>query len=247
MVDVRSMKWSFSRLNSFYSCKHAWFRSYILKERGLGNSFANYGTMVHEIFEKYAKGQLEIFELSDEFEKQFESNVWDFPPNRYVDLCESYKNQGIDYFNNFDGFDDYKILGVEKEINFEIDGYKFIGYIDSLLENKEGNLIIQDFKSKASFKSKAEKKEYARQLYLYSIPIIEEYNKYPTKLIFNMFRKQNIVEIPFDIKALEEAKEWALNTIKLISKEEKFEANINEFFCNQLCNHREICEERLIK
>jgi hypothetical protein len=245
LVDVKAMQWSFSRLNSFHGCKHAWYRSYILKERGEGNSFAEYGLLVHAIFEAYAKGDLEVYELVDEFEKQYDSKVWDFPPNKYVDLSESYKNQGIEYFTNFDGFDDYKIIGIEKKIEFKIEDYKFIGYIDSLLEDKDENLIIQDYKSKAKFKSKKEKKEYARQLYIYTIPIIEEYKKNPYKLIFNMFRKNEIVEIPFNIKDLEEAKKWVLDTIGMISKEKNFDATVNDFFCNQLCNHRATCEERL--
>lgn len=245
MVDIDNMVWSFSRLNSFHGCKHAWYRSYVLKEKGVNNSFAEYGTMVHEIFERYAQGELEVYELVNEFDQQYESRVWDFPPNKYVNLVESYKNQGIDYFTNFDGFDDYKILGIEKKINFELEGFKFVGFIDSLLEDKNKNIIVQDFKSKASFKSKKEKKEYGRQLYLYSSNMVEEYGKYPDKLVFNMFRKNNIEEIPFNINDFEEAKKWALNTIELISKEKDFEAKVDDFFCSQLCNFRYECEERL--
>jgi len=245
LVDIDNMVWSFSRLNSFHGCKHAWYRSYVLKEKGVNNSFAEYGTMVHEIFERYAQGELEVYELVNEFDQQYESRVWDFPPNKYVNLVESYKNQGIDYFTNFDGFDDYKILGIEKKINFELEGFKFVGFIDSLLEDKNKNIIVQDFKSKASFKSKKEKKEYGRQLYLYSSNMVEEYGKYPDKLVFNMFRKNNIEEIPFNINDFEEAKKWALNTIELISKEKDFEAKVDDFFCSQLCNFRYECEERL--
>jgi hypothetical protein len=217
----------------------------VLKERGEGNSFAEYGTLVHQIFEDYTSGKLEVYELVDEFERQYDSRVWDFPPNKYVDLSESYKNQGIEYFTTFDGFDNYKILGTEKKLNFEIGGYKITGYIDSILEDENENIIIQDYKSKAKFKSKLEKKEYARQLYIYAIEIINEYKKNPSKLIFNMFRKGEIVEIPFNIKELEEAKKWVLDTIDAISKEENFEATVNDFFCNTLCNHRSQCLERL--
>jgi len=245
LVNVKEMVWSFSRLNSFHGCKHAWYNSYVLKDRGESNSFAIYGTLVHQLFEDYTSGKLEVYELVEEFEKQYDSNVWDFPPNKYVNLSDSYRSQGVEYFTSFDGFDEYKILGTEKKINFEIDGYKFVGYIDSLLEDEYGKMIVQDYKSKAAFKSKKEKKEYARQLYLYSVPLIEEYGKCPDKLVFNMFRKQKMEEIKFDVKDLEEAKKWALDTIEAVSKEEEFPATINDFFCNQLCNMRAKCEERL--
>lgn len=244
-INIDNFVWSFSRLNSFHGCKHAWYKSYVLKEKGVSNSFATYGTLVHQLFEDYTNGKFEVYELVDEFEKQYDSNVWDFPPNKYVDLCESYRNQGIEYFTSFEGFDEYNIIGTEKKINFEIEGYKFVGYIDSLMEDEYNNMIVQDYKSKASFKSKKEKMEYTRQLYLYSVPLIEEYKKNPSKLIFNMFRKQKIEEIPFNIKDFEEAKKWALDTIESVSKEEEFPATVNDFFCSQLCNFRYECEERL--
>lgn len=243
MIDVKNMRWSFSRLNSFYTCKLAWKKTYIDKEKGDNNCFAQYGLLVHEILEKYAKEDLAVFELPNEFEKDFvEKITYDFPPNKYVDLFESYHNEGIDYFNNFDGFDEFKILGVEKEIKFKLDDYEFIGYIDLLLEDKSGNIIVFDHKSKSGFKSKKEKAEYARQLYLYSIPVIDEIKKYPTKLIFNTFRKQKLIEVPFVLKDFEEAKKWAIDTIELIAKEENFEENPDMFNCNYLCNHRYNCD-----
>lgn len=243
MIDISDFKWSFSRLNSFHGCKLAWYKTYILKEKGVNNSFAEYGTLMHETLEKFCLGELEVYELSTYFRQQFDNKSWDFPYNSYVDLYSSYRKQGVDYLNCFENFQG-NILGVEKELNFIIGGYQFTGYIDLVLQDNNGDIIILDHKSKSEFKSIQEKREYTRQLYLYAIQIFNEYGKYPTKFMFNMFRKQNIIVIPFNMSDLEETKTWMLNTIDVISKEEKFEASPDEFMCNYLCNHRNSCNIR---
>lgn len=62
----------------------------------------------------------------------FDEVIEEFPPNKYVDMQQTYYEKGLDYFNNIDLiFDDYEILGVEKEVRFKIDEYDFIGFIDS--------------------------------------------------------------------------------------------------------------------
>ena len=57
-------------------------------------------------------------------------------------------------------------IGAESEFN---------GIIDLVYEDEQGRLIVHDYKSKSSFKNKAEQKKYARQLYLYSLHIKEKY------------------------------------------------------------------------
>jgi CRISPR/Cas system-associated exonuclease Cas4 (RecB family) len=237
--------WSFSRINGFASsCPYAWYLQYVECRNGENNSFGEYGTFVHEILEKYAKDELAIFELSDYYKENFDANIpHRFPKNKYVSLYESYFNAGLEYFNDyFEGFDDYKILGVEKEVRFKLeDKYNFVGYIDLLLQDENGDLIVYDHKSKGGFKSKKEIKEYARQLYLYSIPVINEYKKMPKKLIFNMFKKHEIVEVEFTGEGLEEAKKWAVDTIHSIENCEDFPPKKDQFFCSNICNFRSTC------
>ena len=206
------------------------------------NAFAQFGTFGHSLLEKYYSKQLEFFELSQHYDKNYSNNVkLKFPPNAYVNLNEAYYNAGKEYFDNFEGFmDDCEVLGIEEEINVKIGGYNFIGYIDLILKSNDGIIII-DHKSKSKFKSKKEKAEYLRQLYLYSIHIYEKYNQYPTKLIFNMFRNNTVIEEQFDIKAFEEAKQWCLNTIAKIYEDTEFLTNSDDFFCNWLCSTRANC------
>ena len=96
--------------------------------------------------------------------------------------------------------------------------------------------------SKSSFKSKKEQAEYARQLYLYALHVKKKYGKYPELLQFSMFRKNVVIEIPFDEKSLNEAVRWAKETVKEIRECWDFAPNCDEFFSENLCNHREYCD-----
>ena len=173
-------------------------------------------------------------------------------------MSELYYQDGKKYFDTFEGLSgDYKVLGTEQKINLEIQGYKFIGYIDLILENS-GNIILVDHKSRNKFNSRKLAEQYFRQLYVYSIYIQNKYKKDPSKLVFNLFRKGELVEMPFNRFKQEEAIDWVLQTIAKISRDCNFEDKISlnyqrknkdisefkkdDFFCNELCSMKRYCE-----
>ena len=140
----------------------------------------------------------------------------------------------------------------------DIDGDIFIGFIDLIVKDKNtGRYIVVDHKSKSKFKNEEERDEYARQLYLYALYIKAEYGEFPSHLIFNMFRANDVVTIDFDEKKLEKAVFWFKNTIENIKKDNKFDDKItilfrqkkkplkefkkDDFFCNELCGVRSYC------
>lgn len=245
---IAQMRWSFSRLNSFYNCKYEWHRHYIDCEPSKDSFFGVYGSFCHKILEMYAKRELSLFDLSQYYEEHFAEEVpYDAPPNKHVDIKADYYQKGLDYFDNIDlPIDRYEVVGVEKQIEFELGGYPFVGFIDLLLRDKnDGKLIIVDHKSgsikllKSGEVSKSDREhflEFKRQLYLYSIPIIEEFGEGSVKqLRWNLFKQRDWISIPFDNKGFEEAKDWALTTIKLIENEREWEPKVDYFFCNFLC------------
>lgn len=248
LMEIDKMTWSYSRINSFVTCKYMWYLTYIKGLKGKQNGYAASGTFSHSILERFAKGELEIWDLLDEFIDNYETEVpYKFPPNKYVDLGEKNYNSGIEYFTNFQGFDDLgNIVGAEIQVSTYLEDkenkYKFTGYIDLLLE-KDGEYIVLDHKSKGKFKNKKEQMEYTRQLYVYAKYVYEKYGKYPTELIFNMFNSQYQVHIPFNMKDYEEAIDWCISTINDIKNEIEFCKNVDKFFCDNLCNHRRICNK----
>lgn len=237
---IEDMVWSFSRLNSFHQCPYQFKLQYIDCIKGENNFFAEYGTNIHEILEKFSKGEAEIYELSSIYEERYgDIVVHSAPPNKYVDLNQTYYDSGLDYLNNFEGFGDYEILGVEEEFLFEVDDIKVKGFIDLLVKDKDDNLHVIDHKSSDPKSAKSKKaQEYWKQMTLYSIPVFEKYGVYPKQLHINAFRKQQWFTVDFDIKVVDEVKKWVVDTVSEIIREEKFAPLSDGYFCNFLCNFR---------
>lgn len=247
---IDTFVWSFSRLNSFYNCPYEFYLHYIECNPSESNFFGEYGSLLHSILEKYAKGELSLFELNQYYEDHFNECIpHDAPPNKYVDIRQSYYDKGMDYFDNIDlDVEAYDILGVEKKVEFELFGKKFIGFIDLLVKDKiTDEIIIIDHKS-ASIKilkngniSKSDRAhflEFKRQAYLYSIPIIKEYGKVD-KLKWNMFKDRQWIEIPWKKNEYDEAIKWAKDTIELIEKETEWSPNSSsKYYCNYICGQR---------
>lgn len=242
-------KWSFSRLNSYYNCPYEWKRIYLDMEVKEQNAFSQYGSFCHKILELYEKNILSLFDLVDYYEKHFFEEVYlPFPPNKYTDLQSAYYEKGYEFFSNIDlMLDKYNILGVEKKVEFKIDGKDFIGYIDLLLQDKvTKEITILDHKSasikfkkdnKPSKKDEEHYKSFIRQLTLYAIPVLEQYGRVDY-IGWNFFRDQTIHIIPFDKDSIEEAKQWASDTIKTIAEDTLFVPNPDSFYCRFLCSQR---------
>ncbi|MCR5225548.1 MAG: PD-(D/E)XK nuclease family protein [Alphaproteobacteria bacterium] len=241
--------YSFSKLNLFCTCPYAYKLRYINKVNGKTNAFAQYGTEVHSIMERYSKGVLTLFELVNTYDDEYKSAITEPFPEFFMDLATLYYNQGKEFLEQFQGYSEYEIMGVEQNFDIDLGEFIFTGIIDLVLKDKDNNLIILDYKSKSGFKSKKEQAEYARQLYLYSLYVKKKYGSYPSKLIFMMFRKQKRIEIDFNEKSLQEAIDWCKTVVKKINAATTlgdfgFPPVCEAFYCNNLCDGREHCDNR---
>lgn len=254
--NIDDMIWSFSRINSFHTCKYMWYLTYIEKLKGLQNGHAEAGTLMHELMEDLSNNKLCLWDLVDEWKTRFNSNVKSkFMYNKYVDLKNKAFNNGVNFLETFEGFSDIgEVVSVEEKVETvlydDITGkeYKFIGYIDLLLRDKDGRYIVLDHKSKSGFKKGKvkgvqvdEQHDYARQLYCYSKFVKEKYGEYPKELIFNMFNKKELIHIPFNMDDMNEAIKWCCEVIRNIYSELEFEPNVDYMFCHYLCGQRDKC------
>ena len=250
--EITLMKWSFSRLSLYRTCAYAWFCQYILREDKQSNFYSEYGTFVHELLAEFYKGNITRDELLIYYITDFNSKVTSVIPSKTFDtMREKYYESGLKYIETFEPFQFKEILGIEEEVHFKIDEYDFIGYIDmhglrdddeiEIIDNKSKDLKPRS-KRKAPTKTDNELDIYLIQLYLYCIPIYDKYGKYPKYLTFNCFKSGVVITEPFDIEKFEEAKDWAIRTIKKIEKQENWNPHLDFYFCNNLCNARSDCE-----
>lgn len=217
--------------------------NYIERRKGIPNAFSQYGTFVHSLLEQHARGDLAAYELLDAYREGYEQNVTlPFPPNKYVDLSESYYGDGYEFLKNFDGLNDLDILGVELRFIEPIDDFEYTGVIDLVYRDENGKIVVQDWKSKSKFANKAEKAKYAVQPLTYSLHIKHKFNEDPGTLRFYMFRKQTIVDIPFVEKDYEDALLWIKTSVEEIRKCKEWPSTPDSFFCSSLCDHRDTCE-----
>lgn len=239
------MTWSFSRVNSYETCPRMWLMEYLECMKKSGNAFAEWGSHCHSLFERYYKGELEHYQLADVYEDEYDQAV--SSPFPFKKMADGYYANGLEFFSTFEGqYQDYEVVGVEKKVDMDLCGRRFIGYIDLLLK-KDDEFYIVDFKSKSKFKTADEKKHYALQLYLYAEYVRQEYGKYPIGMEFNMFRARTHEIVVFELTEMETAKKWFEQTIQSIYDDEEFNPNPDPFFCKQLCSVSDYCEYGKLK
>lgn len=240
--------YSFSRLSSVDECPYSVYLKEVEKIEEEENAFAQNGKLVHEILESWAKGELPKELMSLEYETRYGDEVTKAWPKVFGnDVGKSTFRKVSEYFETFDEFPGYKIVSTEKYFETDIEGRKFVGVIDLILEDENtGAIVILDHKSKSlSAFRKAEKAMY-RQPLLYSKYIYETYGKWPDEIAFNLFKENGkIMKKPFSKEDYDEAMNWAIEQIKKIEEYDVidwFETKENpDMFCNQICSYRFTC------
>ena len=256
------MIWSFSRLN--FNCKYSWYKTYVLGDRGINNMFGELGGALHELLESHANGELTAEEVTEAFDNSF-FDMTTTPTVGDFDYSASAYNKMWDYFHK-KKFWKGEVVKAEKELRFALpSGEKMTGFIDLILKND--GLDFVDYKSSAGFKEyEVEKK--VHQQYLYAYGYQQETGEYPDRLIWSFFKLPNeplIVEFNHD--DMMKSVDWAENQIKTLRKlmllSKKMDviglwmpdlnyppedpiasprAKNRNFFCLQLCNHRNSCK-----
>lgn len=242
---IDEMTWSYSRIKCYQDCPYCWFLKYIKKLPNKKMFFSSYGSFCHEIFSLFYKGKLQRDEAKYFYLQNYLASVSQNAPNDKV--YTNYFNQGVKCFENLKPLDG-EILTVEKKDNYEIEGYRFVGYRDltyrkdgiKLLDHKSKDL--KERSKKGTLKTDKELDDYLRQLYLYCVPIYEEFREYPNELIFNCYRLNRSVSEPFNEDVFADTKKWATDCIKDINNNQNWEPNLNFWNCFYLCDMCEHCE-----
>lgn len=250
---IDDMKWSYSRIGTYHQCPYQFLLHYIYKEEEEPMFFSDYGSFMHELIAKHLSDGTESDDLIIKYLTNFRKQVACKAPNEKI--FESYFDKGAEYLSSMESeLMSWKPIAVEEKYDFKIGDKKFIGIVDLVCENSDGDLVIIDHKSHQlkprsgrvkPTKSDEELDEYLRQLYLYCIPVKKKFGKFPEWLVFNCFRNDEgnrfIVE-KFDKEKFDEAKQWVVDSIEEIRQEDEWGADEEFWKCRYICGLHDKCE-----
>lgn len=236
--------YSHSSLNTFENCALQYKLAKIDKiKRDEEGIEAFVGSRFHETMERLYKDVkfktptlAELVEYyNDRWNKEWNDGVVITNKER---TAEDYRHLGKksieEYYNRYQPFNQASILGLEKEIIFNLDNdgkYRFRGIIDRIAQTKDGTYEIHDYKTSGHLPSQKELDE-NRQLALYQIALQTLWNDVRSvKLIWHF--------VTFDkeftsTRTQEQLEALKSDTIRLIDQLE----NTKEFLPREsaLCN-----------
>lgn len=248
---LNDMTWSFSRLHTWEQCPYSFYLKYIEQRTGESNYYAENGKCMHEVFQAILTDQIPMKECTKLYSKKYDL------------ICEKARQSimdhtyeaCMDYLSVIDGIEKnkYEILGVELELLFKLGKYRFIGYADLVVKNKEKQeVILIDHKQASHFlkkdgtplKSQTEAFDaYKHQMYLYCKGLKECFHIHVDKIIWHHFKENGaLTVIPFAQRDYEETMEWAASCIERIKKDKCFENRPSYLMCFSLCDYRNDCE-----
>ena len=120
---------SYSQLTAAQECPYQWFMLKAVGVEPMENAFAQAGSLAHDILAAWATKNTAKEEMILQWIKGFPQAVTaEFPG--YL-AAKGYKGKLFDsvlrYFEGFDGFPGYEVVGAEKEFTSMIAGERFIG------------------------------------------------------------------------------------------------------------------------
>lgn len=183
------------------------------------------------------------FELADTYAAEYEAAVSHCFPPFPRGLAGKYYDEGLRYFNAFDGFgEQYEVLSVEDKFEIDIRGSRFVGIADLILRDRStGEISVIDHKSKSMQSLKKALPENKRQLYVYAAYVKERFGVYPALLRFNMFRYSMFIDESFDPVRHTETLDWIEKTIAQIKAEKDWLVSSSSYFCQFICSTRDHC------
>ena len=257
-------RFSYSQLSSFSECPYGYYLKHIEGQEDQSNGFAEQGTLIHDLLDKWANGKLKKEQLASEYQRRYPDEVVTSFPRMLTSkgYAEKTYQQGLDYFENFDEFPGFEIVSAEEEFDMPLklsDGTErpFIAYIDLVLRDEfSGGLVVYDHKSKSWTTFRKERDSMYKQQYLYSYFVHEKYGEWPVMLGFNLFKENGKRdEREFSMDEYNKTIEWATKAIHEIEsydfidwmecKEQKINKKTGkpepDMFCSEICSVRSAC------
>ncbi|AKO92025.1 hypothetical protein BEH_07865 [Priestia filamentosa] len=163
--------WSYSKINTLDNCKHEYYLSRVKKLKSEDNIYTVSGTCAHDIIQDYYENKIKYNQMADLFEtKFFDIEISDFrfssDEQKNTSMRNKYKSCVKDFFLTHKPIET-KVL-TEKLIWVDVDGHVFMGYVDAIIKDQDGNYNIIDWKTSTIYKG-AKIKLHGKQLLLYAL------------------------------------------------------------------------------
>lgn len=155
--------------------KFEYLLRYILKskEDRCDSCYTTLGTICHDTLDRFYEGKIKYEDMIDDYNDGFTTaiTIADLKFNRSDEeknksIGEKYNENLVHFFKNHVPYK-HKLL-VEKPIVVNINGNVFVGYIDGLYKDDDGNYTILDFKSSSIYTGKTLENN-SGQLTIYAI------------------------------------------------------------------------------
>lgn len=253
---LKNMTFSYSSMNAFKTCPLSFKFSYLDKVKNReGNIFSELGNISHFVMEEYFKGNVEVYELDKLFNDNYNRFITYNAPValQKFNYEENTKDKLLKFFNNTD-IDNlaYEPLCMEDKYLYEIDGIKIVIKPDLIIRRKsDGKVILWDYKTSGYKKDSHADYAYQCSLYakIYEIVTgihIDEMNILYFKETVKPRGKPMIygrfVPLEYDENVLERF----VSDVKDIFNAETWEANLDDFFCTNICSFRvKTCEDKI--
>ena len=248
--------YSHSRLSTFEQCPQKFKFHYIDKvETEIEESVEAFlGSRTHETLEKlyrdlqYQKENTldDLLGFShDDWEKNWTDSIVivrkGYNKDNYLKMAEKFIT---DYYKRYKPFDQGKTISIEDRILINLDesgDYKLQGFIDRLVETKDGYYEIHDYKTNSRLPL-PEYIENDRQLALYSIGVKEKYpDVKDVRLIWHFVAFDKEIDSTRTDEELEKLKKDTIQLIDKIESEDNYPTNSSKL-CDW-CEYKTICKE----
>jgi putative RecB family exonuclease len=247
--------YSHSRLSSFERCPLKYKYAYVEKiqlEEQPETVEAFMGKRVHEALCKLYESRIMSKNISLDELLAYYDGIWQKNWSDGILIvkkgqsAQDYQDKGksciAGYYRRYHPFDDSRTVGLEQMINFDIEGYKLIGYIDRLSQKPDGKYEIHDYKTSGKLPA-LQYFDDDRQLALYQIGV-EKMRKDAehVDLVWHFLVHDREMRSRRDRARLDRLKSSVVSTIKQIESaeaEDRFPAVKSEL-C-RWCEYQSIC------
>ena len=229
---------SASKIHAYFQCPNSFFLKYVdqLADAETNDSYAKYGTMLHNIYENIANRKYETVEQPiEEYKEQYGSC------GLTEEQFEKYYECGLQsILNKWEFLHSVEIVQAEAKFSTKpLENVpKYFGFIDLVYRNENGKLIVRDYKtSKKYTKSQLAKNI---QAYFYAEACLALYGELPLYFEFDFVRFGESTIIMIDENFMK------FNRMRVEGIWKQIEMGIRTgkwtgFYCENFCEGRNNC------